>query len=379
MKVLIVGAGIAGLSMARLLEKQENINYTIIEKKASMSTLGAGIALPFNALRALKTIGVFDAVMAQAHQVKEILYTKSNGKILGQANLTSAPFENDHFVALQRSELQGILAAGLEDNIHYSTELTSVNNQAKGVSVESSNAQVTGDYDLVIAADGINSTIRTLQYSATPTLYNHNLTGWRFIVKAPNHQLQPTYMLGNTDIFMAYPLNEDELYCYAHIHQENKFHKLTGDAKTDIKHIFSSYAEPAKSIIEAIDDQEIITGELKSVTEARFYKDRIVFVGDAANACSPLLQQGAAAAFEDVIALAKTLKDGGINLEQYKTARKSRIDWIINFSDKPLASVKKMDKAIVRFIRNTVIRILGPMNVFGWKKLATNPDLANKD
>jgi 2-polyprenyl-6-methoxyphenol hydroxylase-like FAD-dependent oxidoreductase len=379
MKVLIVGAGIAGLSMARLSEKQKNIDYTIIEKKDSLSSLGAGIALPFNALRALKIMGLFDEVMAQAHQVKEILYTKSNGKILGQANLTNAPFENDHFVALQRSQLQDILAEGLVDKIHFSTELTSVNNHAKGVSVKSANTQVSGDYDLVIAADGINSTLRTQQYPDTETLYSHKLTGWRFIVKSPNHQLQPTYMLGNTDIFMAYPFSKDELYCYAHIHQENSLHALTGDAKTDLKNIFSSYAEPAKSIIEAIDEQDIITGELKSVTKAHFYKDRIVFIGDAANACSPLLQQGAAAAFEDAISLAKVLKSNEFNLENYKQARQDRIEWIINFSDKPLATVKKMDKSIVRFIRNTVIRILGPMNVFGWKKLATKPELANKD
>jgi len=379
MKVLIVGAGIAGLSIARLLEKQENIDYTIIEKKDSLSTLGAGIALPFNAIRALKTIGVFDSVMARAHQVTEILYTKSNGKILGQANLTSAPFENDHFVALQRSELQNILAEGLVEKIHFSTELSTVNNHNEGVSVESSNPNITGDYDLLIAADGINSTLRAQQYPDTETLYNHNLTGWRFIVKSPNHQLQPTYMLGNTDIFMAYPFSEDELYCYAHIHQENSLHSLIGDAKTDLKNIFSNYGEPAKSIIEAIDEQDIITGELKSVTQARFYKERIVFIGDAANACSPLLQQGAAAAFEDAISLAKVLNSDGLNLENYKQARKARIEWIISFSDKPLATVKKMDKAIVRFIRNTVIRVLGPMNVFGWKKLATKPEIANKD
>lgn len=379
MKILIVGAGIAGLSMARLLEKQKNIDYTIIEKKASLSTVGAGIALPFNAIRALKTMGVFDAVMTKAHQVKEIIYSKSNGKILGKANLNSAPFEKDHFVALQRSELQEILSEGLLDKIHFSTELSSVNNHVKGVNVESLNSQINGEYDLVIAADGINSSLRSQQYSNTDTLYNHNLTGWRFIINKPNHQLQPTYMLGNTDIFMAYPLNDNELYCYAHIHQENSLHALTGDAKTDIKQIFSSYAEPAKSIIKEIEQQSIITGELKSVTEARFYKDRIVFIGDAANACSPLLQQGAAAAFEDAISLAKVINCKNFDLEQYKQARQTRIVWIINFSDKPLATVKKMDKAIVRFIRNTVIRILGPMNVFGWKKLATKAELANKD
>ncbi|NQY36248.1 MAG: FAD-dependent monooxygenase [Alteromonadaceae bacterium] len=379
MKVLIVGAGIAGLSMARLLKKQD-VDYKIIEKKPSASTSGAGIALPFNALRALKEIGVYDAVMGHAHQVKQIRYTTSKGKLLGQADLTQAPFSDDKFVALKRHKLLSVLLEGLEDKVHYASELTSINNLATGVSVESTNAEVSGDYDLVIAAEGINSTLRTQQYSDRATLYSHKLTGWRFIIKSEKHQLQPTYMLGNTDLFMAYPLSEDELYCYAHIHEENSSYSLTGDAKKDLKNIFSSYAEPAKSIIQSIDNVEVITGELKSVTEAFFYKNRVVFVGDAANACSPLLQQGAAAAFEDALCLVEALAGGNIDkaLEKYKQARKTRIEWIINYSDKPLASVKKMDNSIVRFIRNTLIRIMGPVNVYGWKKLATDPALANK-
>ena len=379
MKVLVVGAGIAGLSVARLLAKQD-VDFTIIEKSPSASTLGAGIALPFNALRALKEIGVVDAVMQHAHQVKQIRYTTSKGKLLGQADLTVDPFSNDQFVALKRHKLLNVLLEGLEDKIYYATELTSINNYAAGVSVESTNAEVTGDYDLVIAADGINSTLRSEQYSDRDTLYKHKLTGWRFIIKSEQHHLQPTYMMGNTDVFMAYPLSEDELYCYAHINEENSSHSLTGDAKTDLKNIFSSYAEPANSIIQSIDNVEVITGELKSVTEAFFYKNHVVFVGDAANACSPLLQQGAAAAFEDALCLVEALVDGNIDnaLEKYKQARQTRIEWIINYSDKPLASIKKMDKPIVRFIRNTVIRVLGPLNVFGWKKLATDPALANK-
>lgn len=382
MKILIVGAGIAGLSIARLLEKQ-GIEYTLIEKKPAASTLGAGIALPFNALRALKEIGVYHEVMLSAHQVKQIRYTTAQGKLLGQADLTANPFHDDQFVALKRNKLQSALSHGIEEKIYYNTELTSVINKITGVSVESNNADVTGEYDLVIAADGINSALRVQEYGKN-TLYRHKLPGWRFVIKKPKHQLQPTYMFGNSDLFMAYPLNEDELYCYAHIHEENSVHLLSGDAKEDLKAIFSSYQEPAKSIVQSLDDVDIISGELKSVRQAYFYKNRLVFVGDAANACSPLLQQGAAAAFEDALCLVESLTEGTIDagidagLEKYKQARKARIQWIINYSDKPLASVKKMDKLIPRFVRNSLIWLLGPLNVYGWKKLASDTQLANK-
>lgn len=377
MKILIVGAGISGLSMARLLE-EKRIDYKIIEKKGSLNTTGSGIALPFNALRALKEIGVYDQVMKNSHKVKEINYTKSNGELLSRADLTGYPFSNDSFVALKRNKLIHILAEGIENKIHYSTEITSANNYKNGVSVECSNTEIAGRYDLMIAADGVNSPSRDKQLRNTKTLYNHKITGWRFIVKSSNHQLEPTYMLGNSDLFMAYPLSKDELYCYAHIHQDNSFYTLSGDTQKDIKRIFSSYAEPARSILKSINELNIITGELKSVTEARFYKNRIVFIGDAANACSPLLQQGAAAAFEDVLSLSKALSQNKIDLEQYRRARQARIEWIIQYSDKPLANIKKMDNFIIRFIRNMIIRHIGPLNVYGWIKLATNPHLTKK-
>ncbi|WP_281557983.1 FAD-dependent oxidoreductase [Thalassomonas sp. RHCl1] len=380
MKILIVGAGIAGLSMARLLQKQ-GLDFTIIEKKPAASTVGAGIALPFNALRALKEIGVYDEVMAHAHQVREIHYTTAQGKLLAQADLTAPPFAQDKFIALKRKQLQDVLLSGLEDKIRYATELTAVDNQIHGVKVNSNNGDIDGRYDLVIAADGINSGLRAEQYPNRHTLYRHKLPGWRFVIKVEQHQLQPLYMLGKSDLFMAYPLSEDELYCYAHIHEDNDSHPLSGDAKKDLRAIFCTYGGPVGKILQALDDVEVICGELKSVDQARYYKDRIVFIGDAANACSPLLQQGAAAAFEDAICLVESLiKDENIGpaLEQYKQARRTRIEWIINYSDKPLASIKKMEKALPRFIRNTLIRLLGPFNVFGWKKLATQAKLANK-
>jgi len=379
MRLLIVGAGIAGLSIARLLKKQ-GLNLTLIEKKPAASAVGAGIALPFNALRALKEIGVYEHVMVHAHQVREIQYTTAQGKLLAQADLTAAPFQQDKFIALKRKQLQDVLLAGLEEKILYGTELTSVDNQAHGVEVQSNNGKADGRYDLVIAADGINSALRSEQYPQTPTLYRHKLPGWRFVIKMAQHKLEPIYMLGKSDLFMAYPLSEDELYCYAHIHEENSSYPLTGDAKQDLRSVFSSYGGPVAEILKGLDEVEVISGELKSVTQARFYRNRMAFIGDAANACSPLLQQGAAAAFEDAICLAEALgsKDIDPALAHYKQARQARIEWIINYSDKPLASVIKMEKALPRFIRNTVIRLLGPLNVFGWKKLATNAGLANK-
>lgn len=97
-------------------------------------------------------------------------------------------------------------------------------------------------------------------------------------------------------------------------------------------------------------------------------------------ACSPLLQQGAAAAFEDVITLTRMLSKHPIDeaLAQYQSARKPRVDWLIQASDGPLAFMAKLNKWFGDWIgatfQNLLFKVKGPLNVAGWRiLLATDP------
>ncbi len=369
-KILIVGAGIAGLSLARRLS-QHGLDYRLIEKKPAAEQSGTGIALPFNATRALKQMGLFSEVMKTAHSVDEIIYSKDTGRLLAKTDLKQTPFTQENFIALERRALHQALLQGIKDKVHFNTELEQLIPQARSSQVICSNPELSGDYDLVIAADGIHSPTRNACHPQQQTLYNHRVSNWRCIIDAPQHGLQPTYMFGNTDLFMAYPISANQIYCYAHIHDDSKQHKLSGEPLQDLHQVFSHYGEPARSLLPKISNQQLVTGKLQSVTEARFYHQRVAFVGDAANGCSPLIQQGAAAAFEDVICLADMLKQNPIDkaLEAYQQTREERIRWIINYSDAPFSKLTSMDSAIARFIRNNLIRLIGPLNVFGWKKL----------
>ena len=72
-KILISGAGIAGLGLARQLKKL-NIPFKIIEKRTHLSTDGAGIALPANAVKALRYMGLGSNIDQHAHQVNNSPY-----------------------------------------------------------------------------------------------------------------------------------------------------------------------------------------------------------------------------------------------------------------------------------------------------------------
>ena len=372
-RILISGAGIAGLSLAHCLE-QQGIHYVIIEKHATSTHTSSGIALPFNAIQALRKMGLADKVLAVAHQVNDVTYTKKTGKVLAYANLLAAPLNQDKFIAMNRESLHAILLEGIEPRINFNTTIDSFLPTTNGVNVISSNSELNGKYDLVVSAEGIHSPLRKECFPEEETTIDHNIPNWRFVVDQPNHGLQPTYMLDRTELFMVYPLSPDTLYCYAHIFdQTNQYDK--GSSSKQLRKVFSQFSEPARSLLNNLDDSTIIRSRLQSVKQPYYKKGRIVFIGDASSACSPLLQQGAASAFEDALCLAKQLAGNPVAqaISVYQNTRSPRVGWTVETSDKPVKLIKAMRNPIGAFIRNKVIQKKGPLNADGWKQLAKMP------
>nr|MCH9717361.1 FAD-dependent monooxygenase [Gammaproteobacteria bacterium] len=371
--ILISGAGIAGLSLARQFNKH-GIKYTIIEKKSALDTLGTGIALPANAVRALRFMGLSSA-LNQMHQVKEIIYAGVSGRIISQASLLDAPLNKDKFVALQRSKLQDILQHDLNlktnQTIYFDTSIIGMKQRDKGVDVICSNPDLNGHYDAVIGADGLYSTVRDLAFDAPP-LVDLGVTNWRWVCDYSTRGIQPTYMLGRKNAFLAYPIGRHQIYCYAHQADLSNQYAEPNQADQHITQLFSDYDGIARPLLANLPDNKAIhTGRLRSVPSPLFSEADVALVGDASNACSPMLQQGAAAAFEDVIVLSELLAKFSVRdaLLYYKKLRYQRVNWVVKTSDDGIKSFIKVNSRWSMMARNLLIKKNGPLNVLGWKHL----------
>lgn len=363
MKILIVGAGIAGLSLWHKL-KNSGHEIDIIEKADHHEEKGTGICLPAHAVRQLANMGLKEQILACAHKVQEVRFETSQRKLLASASLLEEPLNFQPFIALRRSELIDVLLEQAKTSIKYSTTV-------KEISDNSSVTFNTGEvktYDLIVAADGINSQIRH-QVFEHPDLLDLSVTNWRFCITAKNHGMQPSYLLGNNEVFMFYPISNDEIYCYGQISDPKKYW-YSLDEKTALKQVFAHYH---KSVLQAINDsQHIVAGRLKSVQSREVYKNNCVLIGDALHGCPPSLQQGVNMALEDVSVLAKVLcKPQSVDnmLGEYKRLRLDRIDWVINESNKTIKLAELGKYKIGRFIRNSIVKLTGPTNVHAWKKL----------
>lgn len=382
-KILISGAGIAGLTLARQF-KRLNIPFTIIEKRSNIATTGAGIALPANAVGALRYLGLGKEIDIYGHRVKEIIYSKPSGRVLSKASLLQSPLNTDNFVAMHRNTLNEILLSDdISKDIIFDTKVKHLVQKDNKVLVNFDSPHLdSAEYCAVVGTDGLNSSIRQLAFNNV-NLVDLAVTNWRWVCDHSTQRLQPTYMLGSQDAFMVYPISKTSVYCYAHFYDPQETLINSADHQAILKNKFKHYGGIAPEMLAKLpESSSIIPGRLRSVPFPLFAKGRVALAGDASNACSPMLQQGAACAFEDTIILSELLNHFPVEdaFKFYSEYRKERVTWIINSSDNPMKSIVKMNSPLTLFARDLFIRFAGPLNVKGWRTLlATDPLAALPD
>lgn len=367
-KILIVGAGIIGTSLDHALSKQGHLT-TIIEKVEQYSIEGAGICLPGNAMIELKKLGFSKKIMEAAHQVFDIEYALKDGKTLSKTSLIEKPLNQAPFVSLSRNKLLEIIREESNSQVKFNTTILTMKNSNKGVSVLFSNGD-TEYFDLLIGADGINSQIRSLEFTNT-TILKPDITNWRFTARMNTTDKHPIYYLGTDNAFMIYPMGDNTVYCYGQTTDKNGYwHKK--NPLNALSEIFKDYCEPVSKVLNQLSDSsEIITGELKSVSTIEAVNKRVLLLGDALHGCPPTLQQGVALGLEDVNCLISLLKENSIcdTLSKFEKIRKPRIEWVLKESNQIIKLASMGNYYLGRLLRNFIIRKKGPVNVSGWRKL----------
>ncbi|MEK1889808.1 MAG: FAD-dependent monooxygenase [Phyllobacterium sp.] len=326
MRILIVGAGIAGLAAAKALELN-GLRADVVERSAAPPTSGQGIFLLGNASRALADLGVLKQVERHAFAIRAQRILSSSGEVLNA--VATEPFWEScgPCLALPRRTLLDVLLASLrETEVSYGKSVMSVEVRGNVRTVQFEDGRIS-EYDLVIGADGIRSLLREGSFIATSPR-SLGLCCWRMVVGNLDKLDSWTAMLGKKRTALAIPLSASDLYVYADC-SASEF----GDGSVAVlKKLFADFGDPLGPIIASLTDQVVIhRAKLEEVPADRFIADRLVLVGDAAHASSPSMAQGAAVAVEDAIALAGSLAtvspiDGA--LDAYYRRRKARVEWV---------------------------------------------------
>ncbi|HXR25804.1 MAG TPA: FAD-dependent monooxygenase [Candidatus Binataceae bacterium] len=178
-RILIVGAGIAGLTLAAGLARQ-GITPVIAEIADGLLTRGLGLFLTSNVFLALRRIGLDKTVIERGVVIEQQVQTDAaeTPTRYHDFRLFNARYAPN--IGIAREGLMAGLLTGVGAQIRYSNTIVSLDQAAGGVDVGFSDG-TRGTYDLVVGADGTKSTVRKLVFPEIEPSYR-SFCAWRTLM-----------------------------------------------------------------------------------------------------------------------------------------------------------------------------------------------------
>lgn len=364
MEIAVAGAGIAGLTAAIALAGR-GFSVTVYERADTLADIGAGIQLAPNAMTVLHRLGLAEALAGDTVEPRALIIRDGPS---GRA-LTSIPLRAEArrrygapYCVIHRADLQRILsdAAGADPKIRLRLGAQITDVRQDGNRVTFALGDETRNADLLIAADGIHSTIRTgtlaLPAAAPPVRH-----AWRTAIASDD--LPAGIERDATGLWLAwhchlvhYPVRAGRQINLVLIAASD------GAAPGDL---LKKLAAPASDLAGV--STEWIGWPLQTIDPAgRWARGRIALIGDAAHAMLPTIAQGGAQAIEDAFVVADCLAGApdqpAAALQRYERRRKTRVIRIANEATRN-ATIYGLG-GLAATARNAAIALLpGPMHL----------------
>jgi FAD-dependent urate hydroxylase len=351
-RVLIVGAGIAGLATARALARA-GLAPQLVEREPASPDAGTGIYLPGNAVRALRALGLDAEVAERAVEIPRQRFLDHRGRLLADVDVSQLWAGVAPCLALHRAELHDALREGAgRAPIRVGVTLDRLAQRDGKVAAEFSDG-TRDEYDLVVGADGIHSTVRRLAFGDAPARPLGQLA-WRLVAPCPPEVTTWSVMLGRRTAFLMLPIGHGRAYCYCDVDADPGADR----SPERLPELLSEFAEPAQAILESIGDVHVHVSAIEEVPLDSWVRGHVVLVGDGAHATSPNMAEGAAMALEDALALAECLAEVAPiprALAAFESRRRPRTDWV-------RAQTHRRDRTrkLPPAARNLILRTIGP-------------------
>jgi 2-polyprenyl-6-methoxyphenol hydroxylase-like FAD-dependent oxidoreductase len=326
--ILIVGNGFAGL-IAGIILKKSNFPVKIFEANPKREDLGDRITLFPNAIKVLRLAGVADQVINEGYVI-EIGKIKDNfGKHMINRSMGKKSAYGEPTVTCRRLKVHEILykkAIDIGVEIYHEKKVIKIHEEENGVKlIFEDGSNYNGS--LVIGCDGINSFVRKsiLKNDFKPKYsglmyFGGFVENQEFINKLDLKPKTHYISIGPTNFFSYCYVDNPEKYhnptlmwnCY--LREPNRLSKSELEnikLSQLIEKVYKAHKgwhSPIEELI--LNSIKISKGNISDVVEIdKWYKDRIIVIGDAAHAMNPFFGgQGAGTAMEDAYILAKLIE-----------------------------------------------------------------------
>ncbi|KAI5270673.1 FAD/NAD(P)-binding domain-containing protein [Aureobasidium subglaciale] len=367
-EVSIIGAGIAGLTLALGLHTQ-GIPCAVYETRAEPQNIGGAVMLSPNSLRLFDDMGIYEGLKCLGYSFDTLYFRDLAGNLKETYPFGSVERYGYSGLRIYRYQLIDLLLekiSAADISIHFNHKFSHVVSETEGTVTWQLIDGTEKTSSLLIGADGIHSRVRKYMY---PTL-SPKFTGLAGITAAvptanlklptPDYKMPVTIMSPSHGAFVIAPQKPDgsevligKQKCMPELSREGwqQVHTDKASAAAFLAEDAEMFGDIAVSATSDVPYDGINIWPFYAIPELDSWsseKRRVLLVGDSAHAIPPSSGQGISQAVEDVVMLSMLLGKG--------RGGKSDLDWWQDFRQARLRQILLLN---ARVDRRRLPRILG--------------------
>jgi FAD-dependent urate hydroxylase len=355
LKVVIIGAGIGGLS-AGIALRQAGYQVEIYERVQQLRPVGAGISLWSNGVKVLNRLGLGEKIAQIGGQMNRMQYLTCDGELLNDidlAPLTDQVGQRPYPVA--RADLQQMLLQAFGSGVTLNATCVALDQDEQGARAIFTNGQrVTAD--VVIAADGMRSGLRAYVLGEEVQPRYAGYINWNGLVSV-NSDVAPrdvwTIYVGEHKRAAMMPVGGDLSYFFFDVPLPQGTPGHPEGIRAELSQYFQGWCQPVQHLIQQLDASRTNRLEIHDVGPLEsFARGRVALLGDAAHTTTPDLGQGGCQAIEDAEVLTRYLLSTTISVEdalqRYATERQERSRAVVLKARKRADQIHGHDPIVTR-------------------------------
>ncbi len=356
-KIAIIGAGIAGLTLANFIKKNSDYEFMLYEKQESLSLdEGYGIQLSVNGIKILNKIG-FDKIDKEKIFYPDgiDIYDIQNKKI---CDLDLRQFNTDKhkYTTLQRSTLIEFLKDDIyTQHLRFGKNIKEVS-ELKGKVLIKFNDNTNDLVDVVVGADGIFSNTRSFFEKKKNEPKFKKAIAIRTIIKSKLdldlNEEKISLMMGKNCHIVIYPVNKNKELNLVCIIREKNYDPDKIELLVD------------KVLSQNPSFKKALKGNLKSwplyFTSQLLpsSNNKVFYIGDAFNGFLPTLAQGAGQSIESAYELFNLIKEEKADIQKVYFQERSKRAKIVRKRSNLNFFVFHLSNSILQEIRNLLMKFL---------------------
>jgi 2-polyprenyl-6-methoxyphenol hydroxylase-like FAD-dependent oxidoreductase len=341
-RVLIIGAGPGGLASAVAL-RRVGIPAEIFEQSARHQAYGGGFTIRSNTVKLLLRLGVGQQLLDKGVEYRSFEYYSASGRRLNRLpeGEVADAWGTPSIGALRADLYTALMTEVDQDTLHLGARFVGAEQDENGVTARFADGREERGA-LLVGCDGIHSVVRHQVLDGAEPIYAGFISWRNTVIQEPVivPKGEVRLYLGAGKAIVMFPCSQTQLSMECFVRGAAGGTDPPGRVKETLISTFADFCDTVQRGLEATEEANFGRADLYERDPGpTWFKGRIVLLGDAIHPTTPFVGQGAGAAMEDGITLAKELAltrdlshadDVRAALTSYEWRRRDRAAWIVS-------------------------------------------------